>query len=166
MLTCYPLIHAILLVFFMTPPSFAEGSEAAAEPLLIYTAPFQQIQLSADFRLVMVEDLAEYDNPVSSIPSRRTRVEHVHQLTREEGTALLRFIQESGFYDLEDSYGAGEGKRSYPFSIFVRDGALEKEVRYHSRPDTEARPEAFVRVEKEILALVQQARETHLRGNP
>jgi hypothetical protein len=161
------MIQALVVIFLLSPPSLAEevaAGPAATEHILIYNAPFQRLILSSDLRLLHIEERAEYDTPVSSTPSRTSTVETVCQLAPEDATALLRFIQESGFYDLKDAYGAEATARSYPHSIFVRDGVQEKEVVYRSRPDTEAAPEAFLQVEKKISHLIQQHLESHSGG--
>jgi hypothetical protein len=153
---------AALPLLFLLAACPADGRKEDAAPakdksVLEYAAPFRQIILSADLRLSDIEELPEYDNPVSAVPSKMTKTEKTAQVAAAEADELLQFIRESGFDGLKDAYGAKPEERSYPHRILVRDGATSKEVICRSSPAAEACPEVFVKVEKRIIKFVHKA---------
>ncbi len=125
--------------------------------LIEYAAPFRHIALTADFLLSDSEELPEYDNPVSSVPSKMIKVEKKARVSEAEADELLQFIRESGFDQLKDAYGAGPEERSYPHRILIQDGKKRKEVICCCSPAAAACPEVFAAVEKSIIEFARKA---------
>ncbi|CAK8714428.1 MAG: hypothetical protein CDV28_11913 [Candidatus Electronema aureum] len=163
-------LSAIALLLLAAKPSaaLASGSKTAAdaaeadkklhEVLVSYTAPFHQVVLTKDLHLTDTEEVTEYDNPVSSTPSKTVTVKKTAQISKEQAAELLLFIKENGFHQLKDEYGAGPQERNYPYTILVReDGTREKQVVYRSNPAAAARPKAFSQTEKKIIEFASKA---------
>jgi hypothetical protein len=125
--------------------------------LIEYAAPFRHIALTADFLLSDIEEMPEYSNPVSAVPSKMTKVEKTAQVSAAEADELLQLIRQSGFERLKDAYGAGSAERGYPHRILVRDGEKTKEVVCRSSPAAEACPDVFANVEKSIIEFARKA---------
>ncbi len=119
---------------------------------LQYKSPNKSIEIK-DTSLVITEKKDVFENPVSSIPSSSTFEDKNYTLTKKEVYDLIKYIQDNKFFDLNASYGASEGERSYPSTILVKMHGNEKEVVYRSNPLFESSPEAFRKVEGYILKL-------------
>ncbi|MEW5803572.1 MAG: dockerin type I domain-containing protein [bacterium] len=77
-------------------------------------------------------------------------------LSSDEINEVISLIRQTGFMDLEGTYGgAGQGGRYYPYTLSVKLDEREKEVVYQSFPDASPRPVAFVKVENKIIELVR-----------
>jgi hypothetical protein len=102
----------------------------------------------------------EFDSPMSSVPSRwQTVVKTDADLPEDEWKALKRFIRDSGFETLADSYGAPEGYRYYPYNLTIAWGDAVKEVQYRSNPSYEGPPESFRAIERYLKELSGRVRE-------
>lgn len=152
-------VWPVMLLFLLTAcPAESQPKAKEKSGLLIeYAAPFRHIALTADFLLSDIEEMPEYDNPVSAVPSKMTKVEKTARVSEAEANELLQLIRESGFDRLKEAYGAGREERSYPHRILVRDGEKTKEVICRSSPAAAACPEVFANVEKSIIEFARKA---------
>lgn len=159
-------VLSVLLLILAAGPSLASGSKTAADlaaktedggaVLLSYTAPLRRIVLTRDLHLSDTEEIATYDNPVAAEPSTTRTVKKAAQVSEHEAAELLRFLHESGFFDLKAAYGGSPQERNYSYLIVVWDKDKEKQVAYYSRPDAEPRPIAFTKAEHKIIEFAQQ----------
>ncbi|WP_417909770.1 hypothetical protein [Candidatus Electronema sp. PJ] len=164
-MNCIAGLSALLLVLAAAGPSLALGSKTAAdlaakaeeggEILVSYTAPLRRIVLTRDLHLADTEEIAEYDNPVAAEPSKTKTVKKTALVSEHEAAELLRFIRESGFFNLKAAYGGKPEERNYPTIILVWDKEKKKQVAYYSRPDAESRPTAFAKTEQKIIEFAQ-----------
>jgi hypothetical protein len=101
----------------------------------------------------------EYDNPVSGNPSRsNASVLTDTDLTEPQWKNLEEFINSSNFEQLDDTYGAPESSRYYPYNLTIGWGTEKKEVRYRSNPSYGAVPLAFKNIEKYLFTLSEETR--------
>ncbi|MCI5143975.1 MAG: hypothetical protein D3923_00270 [Candidatus Electrothrix sp. AR3] len=161
----------IILLFLMPLTGLAAPREAmphepppplqddGKETLISYTAPFHQILLTRNFHITDTEQISEYANPVSGVPSKTVTVSKSTQADIVDVMELLLFIRKSNFSRLKENYGGKAEERGYPYTIIIHDAGTKKEVMYRSRPDTEARPETFSQVENKIIEFAKKATE-------
>ena len=119
---------------------------------LEYKSPNKSIEIK-DTNLTITQKKDVFDNPVSSIPSSSTFEDRNYTLTKKEVYNLIKFIEETQFFHLKDSYGAPVGERSYPTTIRIIMLGSEKEVVYRSNPSFESSPEAFRKLENYLVQL-------------
>ena len=119
---------------------------------LEYKSPNKSVEIK-DTVLIVTEKKDVFDNPVSSIPSRSTFEDKNYTLTKKEVYDLIKFIQDNKFYELNSSYGAPEGERSYPTTITIQMHGRDKSVVYRNNPSFESAPEAFRKTEGYLLKL-------------
>ena len=147
-------VSSILLVFV-----FAVSVDAQVAPKqkvrqihLEYTSSNKSIEIKdTSFSLTGIHNT--YDNPVSSIPSSSRSEERSYSLSKKEVYDLIKFIQDSKFFELENTYGAPETERSYNTRILIRMHGKEKEVVYRSNTSFESAPESFSKIETYLLKL-------------
>ncbi len=137
------------------PPPTDEGNEV----LIAYTAPFHRVVLTRNFHITDTEEISEYADPVSSLPSRTVKIEKSTQADPVDVMELLLFIRESGFDRLKEAYGGRAQERGYLYTLLVQDGGRNKKIVYRSRPDAEARPKIFSQVENKIIEFAKKATE-------
>lgn len=78
-------------------------------------------------------------------------------LSAEEVNTLVTLIRQTDFMKLGDTYGgASEGIRYYAYTLKVHLADEQKEVTYQSFPGSEAKPEAFEKLETRLRELVQE----------
>ena len=78
-------------------------------------------------------------------------------LSAEEVNTLVTLIRQTDFMKLGDTYGgASEGIRYYAYTLKVHLADEQKEVIYQSFPGSEAKPEAFEKLEARLRELVQE----------
>jgi hypothetical protein len=78
-------------------------------------------------------------------------------LSTAEVTTLVNLIRQTDFMKLGDTYGgAAEGIRYYAYTLKVQLADEQKEVIYQSFPGSEAKPEAFEKLEARLRELVQE----------
>jgi hypothetical protein len=78
-------------------------------------------------------------------------------LSAEEVNTLVNLIRQTDFMKLGDTYGgASEGIRYYAYTLKVQLADEKKEVTYQSFPGSEAKPEAFDKLETRLRELVQE----------
>lgn len=156
-------ILAIVLAGCLAAPSILSADNKAAddgnEVLIAYTAPFHRVVLTRNFHITNTEEISEYANPVSALPSRTVKVEKSTLADVVDVMELLLFIRETGFDTLKEVYGGDPKERGYPYTIFIQDRGESKKVVYHSRPDAAPRPEAFSKVENRIIEFANKATE-------
>lgn len=76
-------------------------------------------------------------------------------LSAEEVNTLVTLIRQTDFMKLGDTYGgAFEGIRYYAYSLKIQLSDEAKEVIYQSFPGSEAKPEAFNKLEARLHELV------------
>ncbi|MBL0264820.1 MAG: hypothetical protein IPQ05_13315 [Leptospiraceae bacterium] len=120
--------------------------------LLEYKSPNKTIEIK-DTYFTVSDKKDSFSNPVSSIPSSSTYEDKNYTLTKKEVYDLIKFIEDNNFFDLDPAYGAPEGERNYPTTLFIKMHGKEKEVIYRSNPSYESAPEIFRRIEEYILKL-------------
>ncbi len=77
-------------------------------------------------------------------------------LSAEEVNTLVNLIRQTDFMQLGDTYGgASEGIRYYAYTLKVQLAEEQKEVTYQSFPGSDAKPEAFEKLETRLRELVQ-----------
>lgn len=102
----------------------------------------------------------EFDNPLSSMPSRwQAVVVKDVDLSEDEWTDLKRFIRDSGAESLADTYGAPEGVRYYPYNLTIAWGDKVKKVQYRKNPSYDEPPEIFWEIERYLKALSGRVKE-------
>ena len=105
--------------------------------------------------IVVTEAKEEYDNPVSSIPSKRTEVSRKATLPKVKLDSLNMLIRKSGFMNLpKNEYGISANERFYPYTIKIVSGKISKKVLYRSNPSGESAPKAFSDIEKKLNQIV------------
>ena len=149
----------LLFLFMIMTIVFAGSSNAQVAPKLKvkqihlqYKSPNKSIEIK-DTSLVITEKKDVFENPVSSIPTSSSSEEKNYTLTKKEVYDLIKFIQDNKFFDLNPTYGAPEGERSYPTTLSIKMHGKDKEVVYRSNPSFESSPEAFRKVEGYLLKL-------------
>lgn len=159
MTLCASALAAALCLLLAAPSAFSAETKAAqdSEVLILYSAPMHRVLLTRDFRLTDTEELAEYANPVSDVPSKVVTVEKSTHVTPEEAAELLRLLRETDFSALKDGYGADPKERSYPYVIRVRDSTLDKQIVFRSTPDAKLKPKAFAAAEGIIIEFARKA---------
>jgi len=76
-------------------------------------------------------------------------------LAEDEVNALADLIRQTNFMQLGDTYGgASEGIRYYAYTLKVQFADEAKEVTYQNFPGSEAKPEAFEKLESRLHALI------------
>lgn len=99
----------------------------------------------------------EYDNPLSATPSEVIQsVIADAALSDQQWENLKNFIRNCGFEKLDNSYGAPENERYYPYTLTINWGTEKKEVRYRSNPSYGEPPEVFNDVEKHLFNLSKE----------
>jgi hypothetical protein len=159
---------SVLMLMLIAVPSLASGSKTAADAelaakakkkdgiLVLYAAPLRHVTLTRDLHLADTKQTAEYDNPVAAEPSAIRTEKTEAKVSEREAADLLRFIRESGFFDLTAPSECNPQERSYSYRITVWDNGKEKQVAYCSRPDAAPRPEAFAATESKIIEFAQR----------
>lgn len=149
----------LLFVFMIMAIVFAGNSNAQVAPKLKvkqihlqYKSPNKSIEIK-DTSLIVTEKKDVFENPVSSIPTSSTSEDKNYTLTKKEVYDLIKFIEDIKFFDLNPTYGAPEGERSYPTTLSIKMHGKDKEVVYRSNPSFESSPEAFRKVEGYLLKL-------------
>ena len=120
-----------------------------------YKAPFQEITVKGDSVFIQ-KDVAEYDNPVSSIPSSTKTFFYNSLLSRGEVKKLEKLVIKSGFFELKESYGAPADQRYYPYTLTVKIGTKTHSVEYRSNPSYEESPPAFKTIESHLNKLADK----------
>lgn len=78
-------------------------------------------------------------------------------LSAEEVNTIVTLIRQTDFMQLGDTYGgAPAGARYYAYTLKVQLADDAKEVMYQSFPGSEAKPEAFEKLEARLRELVQE----------
>ncbi|HXA02542.1 MAG TPA: hypothetical protein VNW99_11180 [Cytophagaceae bacterium] len=105
--------------------------------------------------IIITEAKEEYDNPVSSMPSKRTEVTKKATLPKTKLDSLNMLIRKSGFMSLpKNEYGISANERFYPYTIKVISGKVLKKVLYRSNPSGEVVPKPFSDIEKKLNEIV------------
>lgn len=79
-------------------------------------------------------------------------------LTDREINDLIELIHQTGFLQLDKSYGgASERQRFYPYSLMVQLGNEKKEVTYQSYPGSTPAPEAFQILANKLHELIRKS---------
>jgi ABC-type nitrate/sulfonate/bicarbonate transport system substrate-binding protein len=140
----------------------AEDEKKGAPPgvEVTYTSPTVDVHLKGTKIAYQVRE-EEYDNPVSSTPSKVVTVTRKTVVRPAAVKELLAAIKSAGFYELKDEYGVKAGQRHYPYEVRVKDRATEKKVIYRSGGDDRQRPKVFAKVEKLLTDFAK--RETTLK---
>jgi len=112
-----------------------------------YTSAFEEIKVTPDslFHTIIT---SEYDNPVSSVPSSSTSKTNAYKIENYQFTEVQQYIENAGFWNLNDAFGAPENERYYPYEISVKWGDKTKKALYRSSPGAEAAPSEFQNVVK------------------
>jgi hypothetical protein len=139
-----PLLLFLILLGLTTP--------ALAEPIsrIHYQAWDAGVDVNlAERTLVRGEVHYEYASEVSGNPSGSSSVNHpTLKITPEQVEALRAFVEECGFMDLEEAYGAPADERYYPYEITVYlKGGETRSVLFRSNPGYDDAPEAFQKLE-------------------
>ena len=127
----------------------------ALQNIIVYHSPFEEVEIKG-LQLTYKRHTYQNESPVSGNPVGMQTTTRVVAVTREEVEKLLAFIQTSKFYDLQDTYGAPDGHRYYPYEIHVTGKDYVKNVTYRSNPEFPA-PKEFHMVEKRILAFAKES---------
>jgi hypothetical protein len=114
----------------------------AADDYISYEAPSVSIDITPK-TLKQVEQVAEYDDPLSTRPSRIVTITKEAELNPQAFEELARDIEQTNFFALGEQYGASEGGSTYPYTISVRYRNKARTVTYRSAGDDTKRPAAF-----------------------
>jgi hypothetical protein len=151
-------ISLTLLLLF-----FSLSLQVAAQAKIKKTTPSMHIEYHSSQKNILIEDnmiyltevKEEYDNPVSSVPSKRTEVLKKAALPKAKLDSLKNLIKKSGFMSLpKNEYGISANERFYPYTITVTDGKMTKKVLYRSNPSGEKAPKAFSDIEIKLNQIV------------
>ncbi|MFL5729156.1 MAG: hypothetical protein ACJ75J_06660 [Cytophagaceae bacterium] len=105
--------------------------------------------------IIVTEFIEEYDNPVSSMPSKRTEKTKKAAIPKAKLDSLTNLIKKSGFMTLpKNEYGISASERFYPYTIAVKNGKTYKKVLYRSNPSGEKAPQAFSDIEIKLNQIV------------
>ena len=143
----------------------SESDVEVAPPEVLINPPTLQIHYAAWNESIRIDGATgsfkhtttdfEYESPTSGNPKSST-VNIMAEGTVDEAqqTALAQFVNDSGFLTLDESYGAPEDQRFYPYELKVMlpDG-FEKNVMFRSNPEFEESPEEFKAVVDELRKL-------------
>jgi len=125
--------------------------EEAASFSIIYDSWTERIEIE-EGRLSYFVTRYEYEKPYMATPSS-SQVDTValaRPLSPRQLHELASTVRSSGFFSLDDAYGAPEGHRYYPYAITVIMPEKEKTVSFRSNPEFEEAPPAFQVVEKKL----------------
>ena len=146
------------LVLLISLSAFAENNKKTKELdfYLEYSTPSKTLIIKGT-TITIQEWLEEYDNPSSSMPSKRKEGIKTASIPMTEILLLKKVIRSNGFMKLtKTDYGAIAENRYYPYSIIVKMNGKQKKILYRSSPDpaNEIAPKAFSEVEKMVTELV------------
>lgn len=145
-----PLLYVLLLLCLAVP--------TLAEPItrIHYQAWDGGVDVDLVERtLVRGEIQYEYPSEVSGTPSGSSSVKHpTLKLTPEQVDDLRTFVEECGFMELDEAYGAPPDDRFYPYEITVYlEGGKTQSVLYRSNPGYGDAPAAFQKLQDYLTNL-------------
>ena len=144
-----------LLYIGLLMQTFAQTKTKNTPGLYVEYHSSQKNILIENNMIIVTEAKEEYDNPVSSMPSKRTEVTKKAKLPKSKLDSLNMLIKKSGFINLpKNEYGINANERFYPYIIKVISGKITKKVLYRSNPSGEAAPKAFSDIEKKLNDIV------------
>jgi len=121
-----------------------------------YSSAFAKIQVT-DGKISHTKLIHHYpeDQPMVATPDSISTQQMMKDvvLSKEQVGKLKQTVEESGFMELNDTYGAPEEQRYYPYNLKVKIGEREKEVLFPSTPSFESEPEAFKKVKEFLFSL-------------
>jgi hypothetical protein len=135
--------------------AFAPVPSLPADDLILYEGPSVRIEVTPN-ALKQVEQVAEYDDPLSTTPSRLVTITKDAVLTLRAFEELASDIQETGFFSLGEQYGASDSAAAYPYTISVRYRNKAKTVIYRSGGDATKRPVAFANAQDRIMKFAKR----------
>jgi hypothetical protein len=145
----------ISLSLILMEPVFAQTKAKNAISFYVEYNSSQRNILLQNNTIIVTEAKEEYDNPVSSIPSKRIEVTKKAVLPKNKLDSLSMLINKSGFMSLpKNEYGVSANERFYPYTIKVSRGKVIKKVLYRSNPSGEKAPKAFSDIEIKINQIV------------
>jgi hypothetical protein len=148
-------IFLTFLLFCLSLQIFAQNKTKTAPSLYVEYHSSQKNIMIENNHIVVTEAKEEYDNPVSSMPSKRTEVSRKATLPKVTVDSLNMLIRKSGFMNLpKNEYGISANERFYPYTIKIVTGKLSKKVLYRSNPSGESAPKAFSDIEKKLNQIV------------
>jgi hypothetical protein len=142
---------------------FGLGLQVPAQNKIRRTIPSFQAEYNSSQRNILIEDnmiyvtevKEEYDNPVSSVPGKRTEVKKSATLPKVKLDSLKNLIKKTGFMSLpKNEYGISANERFYPYTIIIKNGKTTKKVLYRSNPSGEKAPKAFSDIEIKLNQIV------------
>jgi hypothetical protein len=149
------LFAIVLLSFCAGQQISAQSKTKSISALCVEYHSSQKTILIENNMITVIEAKEEYDNPVSSMPSKRTEVTKKATLPKVKLDSLNMLIRKSGFMNLpKNEYGISANERFYPYTIKVVSGKISKKVLYRSNPSGESAPKSFSDIEKKLNGIV------------
>jgi len=135
---------ACLLVFGLVWPASMVRVE--------YEAPFMSISMDAFTLQLSRTVIQDVQSPVA-IP-QTTGTENLSiSVSGEDYRRIVALVEHPDFLLLENTYGAPESERFYPYRLTVTQWWKQKTVVFRSNPSWPGAPKAFLFLEQELLRL-------------
>ena len=148
-------IFSVLFIFCLSQQISAQTKAKTSTAFYVEYHSSQKNIVIENNTIVVTEAKEEYDNPVSSMPSKRTEVTKKAMLPKVKLDSLKMLINKSEFMNLsKNEYGIGANERFYPYTIKIVSGEILRNVLYRSNPSGEAAPKAFSDIEKKLNQIV------------
>ena len=101
----------------------------------------------------------EYANPFSATPSGQRKLVIVdNALTDQQWTQIKGFVRDSGYENLEDTYGAPKDERYYPYLLSISQDNVRKDTKYRSNPNYDEPPESYQIIERYLFNLSKEVK--------